>query len=63
MNDLNFLSAVEMAVQIRARAISPVELLDAHLARIAELNVHRDPKLNAFVHVNVDGAREQAKIA
>ncbi len=63
MNDLNFLSAVEMAEQIRARAISPVELVDAHLARIAELNSHRDPKLNAFVHVDVDRAREQAKAA
>ena len=63
MNDLNFLSAVEMAEQIRARAISPVELVDAHLARIAELNSHRDPKLNAFVHVDVDRARQQARIA
>jgi Asp-tRNA(Asn)/Glu-tRNA(Gln) amidotransferase A subunit family amidase len=63
MNDLNFLAAVEMADQIRARAISPVELVDAHLARIAELNSHRDPQLNAFVHVDVDRARELAKIA
>jgi Asp-tRNA(Asn)/Glu-tRNA(Gln) amidotransferase A subunit family amidase len=63
MNDLNFLSAVEMAEQICARTISPVELVDAHLGRIAELNSHRDPKLNAFVHVHADRAREQAKIA
>ena len=35
MNDLNFLSAVEMAEQIRARTISPVELVDAHLGRIS----------------------------
>src|SRR5277367_2261898 len=63
MNDLNFISAVEMAEQIRARAISPVELVDAHLARIAELNSHRDSQLNAFVHVDVDRARELAKIA
>jgi Asp-tRNA(Asn)/Glu-tRNA(Gln) amidotransferase A subunit family amidase len=63
LNELNYLSAVAMAEQIRARAISPVELLDAHLARIAEVNCHRDPKLNAFVHVDVDNAREQAKRA
>jgi len=63
MNDLNFLSAVEMAVQVRARVISPVELVDAHLGRIAELNCGRESKLNAFVHVDVDAARAQAKIA
>jgi Asp-tRNA(Asn)/Glu-tRNA(Gln) amidotransferase A subunit family amidase len=63
MNDLNFLSAVDMAEQVRARAISPVELVDAHLGRIAELNCGRESKLNAFVHVDVDRARELAKIA
>jgi amidase len=63
MNDLNFLSAVEMAAQIRARTVSPVELVDAHLGRIAELNCGRDSKLNAFVHVDADAARAQAKIA
>ncbi len=63
MNDLNFLSAVEMAEQVRARTISPVELVDAHLGRIAELNCGRELKLNAFVRVDVDGARAQAKTA
>src|SRR5580692_524775 len=63
MNDSNLLSAVEMAEQVRARAVSPVELVDAHLGRIAELNAHRESKLNAFVHVDVDGARAQANIA
>jgi Asp-tRNA(Asn)/Glu-tRNA(Gln) amidotransferase A subunit family amidase len=63
MNDLNFLSAVEMAAQIRARTVSPVELVAAHLDRIAELNCRRESKLNAFVHVDVDAARAQAKIA
>jgi amidase len=63
MNDLNFLSAVEMAAQIRARTVSPVELVDAHLGRIAELNCGRDSKLNAFVYVDADAARAQAKIA
>ena len=63
MNELNFLSAVQMAEQVRARTVSPVELVDAHLGRIAELNAQRDPQLNAFVHVDVDGARALAKIA
>src|ERR1700735_1131138 len=63
MNDLNFLSAVEMAEQVRARAVSPVELVDAHLGRIAGLNARRDAALNAFWRWDVDGAREQAKIA
>jgi Asp-tRNA(Asn)/Glu-tRNA(Gln) amidotransferase A subunit family amidase len=63
MNDLIFLSAAEMAEQVRARTVSPVELVDAHLARIAELNCGRESKLNAFVHIDVDGARAQAKMA
>ena len=45
MSDLNFLKAVEMAEGMRAGKFSPVELVDAHLARIEQLN----PKLNAFV--------------
>jgi amidase len=63
MDDLNFLSAAEMAEQIQARTISPVELVDAHLGRIAELNCGRESKLNAFVCVDVDGARRQATMA
>jgi len=63
MDDLNFLSAAEMAEQIRARTISPVELVDAHLGRIADLNCGRESKLNAFVRVDVDAARRQATIA
>ena len=62
MNDLNFLSVVEMAEQVRTRAVSPVELVDAHLGRIAELNCGRESNLNAFVHVDVERARERAKI-
>ena len=40
-----------------------MELVDAHLGRIAELNCGRESKLNAFVHVDVDRARAQAKVA
>src|SRR6266516_197880 len=55
MSDLTFLPATVMAQQIRARKISPVELVEAHLAKIERLN----PKLNAFVHVDAEQARRQ----
>ena len=48
-----------MAEQIRRKQLSPVELVEAHLSRIEELN----PRLNAFVHVDVEGARRQARVA
>jgi amidase len=59
MSELTALSAVSMAQQVRDKKVSPVELLEAHLARIESLN----PKLNAFVQVDGDGAREQARHA
>jgi Asp-tRNA(Asn)/Glu-tRNA(Gln) amidotransferase A subunit family amidase len=59
MRELTFLPAVSMAEQIRRKVLSPVELLEAHLARIEELN----PKLNAFVQVDAEGARQQARQA
>ena len=48
-----------MAEQIRQKKLSPVELVEAHLARIEKLN----PKLNAFVQLDVEGARRQARAA
>jgi len=59
MRDLTFLPAVTMAAQIRGRRLSPVELADAHLAKIERLN----PKLNAFVHVDADRVRREARAA
>ena len=58
MSDINFLSAVEMADQIRAKRLSPVELVDSHFARIAQLN----PKLNAFVALDEGRARLDASV-
>ena len=48
-----------MASMVRDRAISPVELVDAHLAQIAAQN----PRLNAFVMVLEEDARAAAKAA
>jgi Asp-tRNA(Asn)/Glu-tRNA(Gln) amidotransferase A subunit family amidase len=59
MSELTFLSAVTMAERIRKREISPVELVEAHLAKIERL----DPKLNAFVHVDSARARRAARAA
>jgi Asp-tRNA(Asn)/Glu-tRNA(Gln) amidotransferase A subunit family amidase len=57
MSELNFLSAAAMAEQIREKKISPLELLDAHLVRIARLN----PRLNAFVALDEEHARRDAR--
>jgi len=48
-----------MARQIREKKISPVELAEAHLAKIERLN----PKLNSFVHVDAERVREEARRA
>jgi Asp-tRNA(Asn)/Glu-tRNA(Gln) amidotransferase A subunit family amidase len=59
MSQLTFLPAVAMAEQIRTKKISPVELLDSHLAQIEKLN----PRLNAFVEVDTEHARKAAQEA
>src|SRR5260370_35736252 len=48
-----------MASLVRTGEVSPVELVEAHLAQIEKLN----PKLNAFVVVMTDEARRQAREA
>jgi len=48
-----------MASMVRDRALSPVGLVDAHLEQIEKLN----PRLNAFVLVTADQAREDARLA
>jgi amidase len=52
-------TAVELTRLIRDRALSPVELLDACLARIAAVN----PAVNAVVTLDEPGARAAAKAA
>ena len=56
MTEINFLSAARMAEKIRSQQLSPVELVEAHLSQIERLN----PKLNAFVQVDAEGARRKA---
>ena len=59
MDDLTFFAAVEMARQIREKKISATELAEAHLAKIERLN----PKLNAFVQVDAERVRREARQA
>jgi len=46
-----------MVTMVRDRAISPVELVEAHLRRIGE----RNPSINAFVSVFAEHARAEAR--
>jgi Asp-tRNA(Asn)/Glu-tRNA(Gln) amidotransferase A subunit family amidase len=48
-----------MAAMLRDRAISPIELVEAHLRQIEKLN----PKINAFVAIRAEQAREEARLA
>ena len=57
--DLAYMSAVELAGRIRRRDLSPVEVVDYFLARIAE----RNPAINAFVIMLGDEARDRARAA
>ncbi len=59
MSDLTFLSASQIAEQIRIKKISPVEVVKAYLARIEKLN----PKINAFVQIDHERALTQARDA
>ena len=54
-----FSTIAELVAGIRSKKISPVELVDDHLRRIATCQ----PKLNTFVHLDAYGARAQARSA
>jgi aspartyl-tRNA(Asn)/glutamyl-tRNA(Gln) amidotransferase subunit A len=58
-DELCWMSAFEMVRLIRRRKVSPVEVVDAVLDRIAKV----DGKLNAFVTLRADQARRDAKTA
>ncbi|MGC1621171.1 MAG: amidase [Candidatus Acidiferrum sp.] len=59
MTEIFFGTIGEIAGGIRGKKFSPVEVIEAHLERIATLQ----PKLNAFVHLDSEGARRQARAA
>ncbi|MBX9776159.1 MAG: amidase [Xanthobacteraceae bacterium] len=52
-------TARELAALLKTRAVSPLEILDAHLAAIERVN----PKLNAIVTLAADEARKAARAA
>jgi Asp-tRNA(Asn)/Glu-tRNA(Gln) amidotransferase A subunit family amidase len=57
--DINFTPAAELARRIRAREVSPVEVVAASLARIEQVN----PRLNCFCFVYPDEATTLAQEA
>ena len=59
MTELAYTPASELAARIKAKALSPVELVDATLARIDALQ----PVLNCFITVCADAARTAAREA
>jgi Asp-tRNA(Asn)/Glu-tRNA(Gln) amidotransferase A subunit family amidase len=59
MSSFPYGTIAEIAQQIRSKNVSPAEIVELHLKRIEALQ----PKLNAFVHLDADGAREQARAA
>ena len=58
-DELAFAGVLDLAARIRAREVSPLELVDLYLERIERL----DPQLNAYVTVDADGARAAARAA
>ena len=59
MLDLPFRSAKQLAADIRRKKIGCLELLDVYLARVEKYN----PRLNAIVVLDRDGARRRARAA
>ena len=59
MTDLAFASIAELAPRLAAREISPVEVTEAALARLEQL----EPQLNAFITVTAESARHAARAA
>ncbi len=59
MNTPSYSTIAEITTRIRSKNISTVEIVEAHLQRIESCQ----PKLNAFVHLDAEGARRQARAA
>lgn len=58
-SELHRMTITELAPKIKSRTISPIELTNAVLDRIERLN----PRLNAYITVDTDGALKAAKKA
>jgi amidase len=59
MSSLPYSTIEQVTQAIRSRKISPVEVLESHLQRIESWQ----PKLNAFVHLDAETARQHARAA
>jgi Asp-tRNA(Asn)/Glu-tRNA(Gln) amidotransferase A subunit family amidase len=59
MKALHYPSIAEISENVRSKKLSPVEVVAAHLERIEALQ----PQLNAFVHLDAQAARAQARRA
>ena len=59
MSDLHYLSATEAIERFRARELSPVELMEAVIARAGEV----EPTVNALCHTFHERALQQARAA
>ncbi|MFE6615067.1 Asp-tRNA(Asn)/Glu-tRNA(Gln) amidotransferase subunit GatA [Amycolatopsis sp. NPDC057786] len=57
MTELIKLTAAELAEKIQSREVSAVEVAQAHLDRIAEVDDH----IHAFLHVDTEGALDAAR--
>jgi amidase/aspartyl-tRNA(Asn)/glutamyl-tRNA(Gln) amidotransferase subunit A len=58
-DELSYMSAAEIADHVRRLALSPVEIVEACIARIER----RNPSLNAFVYKGFEDARAAARAA
>ena len=58
-DDLAFMTVRDLAPLIETRKVSPVDVVEAHLARIEAL----DGVLRSYIYVDADSARAQAKAA
>jgi amidase/aspartyl-tRNA(Asn)/glutamyl-tRNA(Gln) amidotransferase subunit A len=58
-DDFAYVSAADLARGIREKKFSPVEVMDAALARIEA----RNPSLNALIFLDAEGARKNARRA
>src|SRR5215471_10527298 len=59
MTELHYLSLAELARKIRGKETTPQEAVEQHLLRIGGVQ----PKINAFAHIDREGARRAAQAA